>query len=337
MTGQAQDLQKPDVLPSQVDLPFVDAMAGRVGKGVVVVMPTLTEGERSHPRIVFGVVPAVMADLAPAMGGRIHQPGELVDNRQAQGDAPKHQGPATDARGVADPVEENPQNQLQGEEPTVQPAVIGIDREIASKTGHGSEGRNPDEHPAHVGPPKAQVAVVVVDSSVGKLVVVPVQTDPVNRAVLAAQGSAGGQDTLQPMGHPKGAMAEKTVIAQGDPQASGDPVKDQQGDQGLPAPEPWQQGHQGQAMDRRHVKDDSPACPGCLTGPAVQSLCAVRIQTNNGRSPGMERLEPGGSSGGTGGEHEGRNEIQARMIAVRIHIRWDTEQISHQAASPFRI
>jgi len=28
MTGQAQDLQKPDVLPSEVDLPFVDAMAG---------------------------------------------------------------------------------------------------------------------------------------------------------------------------------------------------------------------------------------------------------------------------------------------------------------------
>jgi hypothetical protein len=69
MACQAEALHKPDVLPSQVYLSFVDAMAGRVGKGVVVVMPALAEGECCHPRVVFGVVTAVVADLAPAMGG----------------------------------------------------------------------------------------------------------------------------------------------------------------------------------------------------------------------------------------------------------------------------
>jgi hypothetical protein len=337
VTGEAQGLQEPNVLPGQIDLSLVDAMARGMGKGVVVVVPTLTKGERGNPGVVLGVVTAVVADLAPAMGGRIHQPGALINDRQAQGDPPEHQGPTTHTCGAANPVKENPKDQLQGKEPTVQPPVVGIGREIPRQGGHGGKGRNPDQHPTHVGPPKSQVAVVVVDGSIGKFVVVTMQSDPVNGAVLAAEGSAGGQDTLQPMGDLERAMAEKTVITQGDPQASSDPVQDQQGDQRLPAPEPWQQGHQGQTMDGRHVKDDAPAGPRPLARHGVQGPGAVRIQTYFGDSPGMARLGPGGDSGASEVDHKGGKGTEVRMIAVRIHIKWDTGKKSHQDVSPFRI
>jgi hypothetical protein len=100
-------------------------------------------------------------------------------------------------------------------------------------------------------------------------------------------------------------MAEQAVIAQGDPQASGDPVENQQGDKGLPTPKPWQQGHKSQAMDRRHVEDDSPAGPRSLFWATMKGRCPLRIQTDRGGSPGMARLGPGGS-GGTGGDHKKR-------------------------------
>jgi hypothetical protein len=90
-------------------------------------------------------------------------------------------------------------------------------------------------------------------------------------------------------------------------------------------------------MDSRHKKDDDPAGPGRLTGPAVEGPCAVNIQTDFGGSPSMERLEPGGGPGAVGGNHKYKTGINARMIAVRIRISWDTEQTSHLAASPFRI
>ena len=68
LAGQAQAAHQADVLPGQVNL-AAEAMACRMGKGVVVVVPALAEGERGHPGIVFGVVTAVMAGRAPAVGG----------------------------------------------------------------------------------------------------------------------------------------------------------------------------------------------------------------------------------------------------------------------------
>ena len=93
------------MLPGEIDL-GAKAVASRVGIGVVVVVPALAEGERRDPPVVLGAVTAVVGNAAPKVGGRIHQPGAVVHNDQAQGDAPEHQGPATSARGGADPKQQ---------------------------------------------------------------------------------------------------------------------------------------------------------------------------------------------------------------------------------------
>ena len=68
---------------------------------------------------------------------------------------------------------------------------------------------------------------MVVHLGVGKFVVVPVQTHPVDRTVLAAEGAAGGEEALQPLGHPEGSVAEHPVVADGHPEAGGDPIEHQ--------------------------------------------------------------------------------------------------------------
>ena len=85
--GQAQAAHQADVLPGEVDL-TTKAVAGRVGEGVVVVVPAFAEGERRHPRVVLGVIAALVDALTPAVGGRIDQPGAVIHDDQAQGDAP---------------------------------------------------------------------------------------------------------------------------------------------------------------------------------------------------------------------------------------------------------
>ena len=193
------------------------------------------------------------------MGGGIDQPGGVIDEHQAQGDAPEHQGPAAGTGDGADPEQQAGQGELQGQEPVVQPAVVGIGGEITREPGHGSHGRDLLEHPAHVAPPEATVAVVMIRIRIGKLVVVTVQTRPVDRAVLAAEGATGGEEALQPLGHAEGPMAEQPVVADRHAQAGGDPVENHQRGHGGHAPEARQQGHQGQNVDRRHEADGDPA------------------------------------------------------------------------------
>ncbi len=67
-----------------------------------------------------------MDGFAPAVGGRVHQPGHVIDEHQAQGDAPEHQGPAAGAGEAADQEQQASQGQLQQQEVVVQPAVVGV-------------------------------------------------------------------------------------------------------------------------------------------------------------------------------------------------------------------
>ena len=62
----------------------------RWGEGVVGVVPALAEGQGRHPGVIAGAIATGVDDVAPAVGGRIDQPGAVVDEHQAQGDAPEH-------------------------------------------------------------------------------------------------------------------------------------------------------------------------------------------------------------------------------------------------------
>ena len=247
------------MLPGEVDLAGLEALASGVGEGMVIVVPTLSERQSGNPFVVAGTVSTLVGHGAPAVGGGVHKPGHVIHEHEAKGDAPEHHGPTADARAAANPKEEQAKGQLQQEEIVVEPAVVGITGEITAQARHCLHGWNRLKHPAHVAPPEAAMAVVVIRIRIRKLVVVAMQAHPVDRAVLAAQGPAGGEETFQPGGHLERAMREQAVIADGDPQAGGDPIEDQQGADGLGAPEPGHQCHDREGMDRDHESDRAPS------------------------------------------------------------------------------
>ena len=105
------------------------------------------------------------------------------------------------------------------------------------------------------------MAVVVVGRIVGMEMVVAVQPHPIDRAVLAAEGAAGGDQRLQPAGHREGAMGQEAVVAERDPHTGGEPIEHQQRADRLPAPEAGQQRHQGEGVNHHHEHGGAPAAP----------------------------------------------------------------------------
>ena len=67
------------------------------------------------------------------------------------------------------------------------------------------------------------------------------QANPVDGSVLAAEGSTGGEEALQPVGNREGTVREQAGVADRYPEASRDPIQHQNGSDRLPAPETGQQ------------------------------------------------------------------------------------------------
>ena len=132
---------------------------------------------------------------------------------------------------------------------------------------------------------------------IGKLVVVAVQAHPIDRAVLAAEGAAGGEETLQPLGHPEGAVAEHAVVADRHAQAGGDPIEHQEAGHGLQAPELGQQGHHRQHMDDGHEADGDPG--GGFRPLGASGLAMARPVQGLGAALAADALvDEGGLAGG---------------------------------------
>ena len=62
-----------------------------MGKGVVVVVPALAEAQDCHPPAVSRKVGGIEVAVAAEVGGGIHQPGDVINDHQAQGVRPEHQ------------------------------------------------------------------------------------------------------------------------------------------------------------------------------------------------------------------------------------------------------
>ncbi len=186
------------------------------------------------------------------MGGGIHQPGDVIDDHQAQGNSPQHQGPAASTGDAADPEQKHAEWELEEEEVLIQPSVIRVTGQIAGEARYGCQRIDRMEHPTHVAPPESAMAVVVISIRIGKFVVMPVQSHPVNGTVLAAQRSAGGEKVLKPEGQTEGAVAEQAVIADGDAKTGCDPVENEHARDRWPAPEARKKGHNRKGVDHDH-------------------------------------------------------------------------------------
>ena len=182
----------------------------------------------------------------------------MVNQHQAQGDAPKHQGPAAGSSHCSNPEQQSGQGQLQEQEVVVEPAVVGVLGQVAGQPGYGLHRRDVFEHPAHVRPPQPFETGVVIDIRIREFVVMAVQAHPINRALLAADRATGGEKAFEPMGDLEGPMAQEPVIADGHAQAGGDPIEHHEGSDGLPAPELGKECHHRKPMDGGH---EAQGCP----------------------------------------------------------------------------
>ena len=182
----------------------------------------------------------------------------MVNQHQAQGDAPEHQGPAAGSSHCSNPEQQSGQGQLQEQEVVVEPAVVGVLGQVAGQPGYGLHRRDVFEHPAHVRPPQPFETGVVINIRIRELVVMAVQADPINRALLAADRATGGENPLKPLGDPEGPMAQEPVIADGHAQAGGEPIEHQEGNDRLPAPELGQECHHSKPMDGGHEANGCP-------------------------------------------------------------------------------
>ena len=131
---------------------------------MVVVMPALPKGQEPHPPAIAGEVWGVEIAVANGVGGRVHQPGHVINDHQAQRDCPEHQAQATPVHPgrLSVPVQAQGEGQLHQQEPTIQPAIEGIFLEIPCEPVHVLEGWDLMEHPPAVGPPQAPASIVVI-------------------------------------------------------------------------------------------------------------------------------------------------------------------------------
>ena len=183
----------------------------------------------------------------------------MIDKHQAEGNAPEHKGPTTSSARLTQPIESRRQGQLQQQKVAVQPAVVGNLLQVGGELAHILLGWHGVQHPGEVAPPEAEMTVVVVSWIVGVQMVMAMQAHPVDRTVLAAEGTAGSDNQLQPPGHLKSSVGQQTVITQGHPHTGGEPVQPQKDQQCCWAPEAWQQSDQRQGMDRHHEQQRSGA------------------------------------------------------------------------------
>ena len=163
-------------MPGEVKLKPAQTMAGARWVGVMVVVPTLTEGEQRYPPAVPRQIRAVEVAVAEGVGGGINQPSDVIDDHQTQGDGPKHQADSTTMHlsGFTDPVQTKPQGDLQQQEPAVQPAIERVYLEITGVAIEFLQRRNVMQHPLAVAPPQTAAGIVVIDRLIGKAVVMAV-------------------------------------------------------------------------------------------------------------------------------------------------------------------
>ena len=79
----AEKLQDPDLNPRRVEFVPCEAMPRRTGMGVVVIVPTFTEGEERDPPIVTRIIVGREPAHAPHVSGRIYQPRRMETENNA--------------------------------------------------------------------------------------------------------------------------------------------------------------------------------------------------------------------------------------------------------------
>ncbi len=98
--GDAEELQNGDLDPGDIQLIPGQAVAGRRGMRMVIVVPAFAKGEQRHPPAIAGIVACGEAAPAPEVSSGVDQPGGMQADHHAHADSPEKQGGSAErARG----------------------------------------------------------------------------------------------------------------------------------------------------------------------------------------------------------------------------------------------
>src|SRR5208283_2296334 len=84
LLGDAQNTEKPNLDPADIELVPGKAVASRGRMRVVVIVPAFAKREQRHPPAVAGTVARREAALAPHMCGGVHEPGGVEPKSDAE-------------------------------------------------------------------------------------------------------------------------------------------------------------------------------------------------------------------------------------------------------------
>mmetsp|Transcript_60445 Transcript_60445/g.141552 ORF Transcript_60445/g.141552 Transcript_60445/m.141552 type:complete len:408 (-) Transcript_60445:74-1297(-) len=210
-------------------------MPARSLEGVMVVVPSFTEGQDTNQPIVHRNVPRVPVLEAPNMADGIHRPGHMPSPHGAGKEAPQ------DTRQAAEVVQTE-----DGKHKGVD--CVGLLQEaieplLAQVFGVGAVHPHPRallvEEPAGMGPPKAIFRGVHIVGRVGGTVMMSMRGHPVDGMALNRQASAVGKEVLHDLWALEGEVGKLSMVRQRNAEHSGHDIADEEAGKGLPREVKW--------------------------------------------------------------------------------------------------
>ncbi len=187
--------QREDAQPTEIDFPPPKSEPGRMGKGVVVVVPSLAKRPDRHEPVIAAGVSRDKAPLAPKMADGVDAEDKLMHQENANGTAPEQ----ALQRACPSPRDRTTQDggHEEGEEhPENVQSVNALDHRVAVEVGDVGKGSRPinAKQPTHVGVPKSlqlspkprpvQIRGMEVSGVIGEEMVCPVVADPTRDRAL---------------------------------------------------------------------------------------------------------------------------------------------------------
>lgn len=199
-------------------------MTGRVLVGVVVIMPTFTEGQERNPPAVGGIIFGCVGTVAEFVSGAIDQPSAVVEENESEEDPPHHKGPTVAHEKISGNEKEEAENKLDMNKVLIAELIKGIVCNIAGKAGQFLPCFDLEPHPIDMTPPESFFRTMMILIGVRVGVVMTVKANPLSRTTLAGEASAEDKNVLKPLGHLIASVRNQPVPTHCDSHTTREPV-----------------------------------------------------------------------------------------------------------------
>src|SRR5579872_7529815 len=89
-------LQQSDDVAGDIDLVPVQAVKGRFGEGVVIVMPSLAQAEKADRPLIAALIGRIERPPSELVTHRVHGPGQMMGDEESDQAAPEKSTPPVD-------------------------------------------------------------------------------------------------------------------------------------------------------------------------------------------------------------------------------------------------